>query len=165
MFSHGESCARYPLFASLGGFGGLTFSGGKSHAAGMVTKKRIPKALGVLAETGGIRQAFAKINKMKLGNLAIRSVFQILKFVHLKSLSFNEKNVKSVISFCVLRKRSRELRASGTPFLRLMDKCHNIFAFGHLPPFYNYANGLTRFSEHSPQTHWVNTWYVYTKCI
>jgi putative effector of murein hydrolase len=57
----------------------FTFFGVKSHAVGMLTKIRISKARGVLAELGIACQALAKfITIIKLGNfgnLALSSVW------------------------------------------------------------------------------------------
>jgi hypothetical protein len=110
---------RRPLFASSEGsfFGGFTSCSGKSHAVGVLAKIRISKAHGVLAGTVGVRQAFAKINKIMLGYFAIRSVSHILKFVHVRTLSFNDQNVNSVISlFCSKGKSQGKLHARGSLF-------------------------------------------------
>jgi hypothetical protein len=59
----------------------------------MLTKIKINIAHGVLARFGVDQQAYANIKAFNHGNLAYSSVWQNLKFFHVKYLILNEKSV------------------------------------------------------------------------
>jgi hypothetical protein len=62
--------------------GGLPLIDRKSIAVGVLTIIRISKAHGVLAEFSVAHQAFEKINRNNLGNLANIWVWQFTKVFH-----------------------------------------------------------------------------------